>query len=64
MRGCGQPYGWCKHREPDKLGEWDRCWKCWDKNMMPKLLEARKHKKGCDCYYCNPDDWSENLGKH
>lgn len=64
MNGCGNPHGWCEHRAPDKLSEWQRCWKCWDKHMAPKLKEAESHKKPCSCYYCNPDDWSENMGKH
>lgn len=60
MRGCGNPYGWCEHREPDKLGEWDACYKCAEKRWQ----RIKNHKKGCECYDCNPDEWSENMGKH
>ena len=63
MSGCGNPYGWCKHRTPDKLGEWQQCMKCFEKKL-PKLIAASKHKQPCPCYYCNPADWPENLGKH
>lgn len=60
MKGCGNPYGWCKHREPDKLGEWDACYKC----HHARYERIKDHPKECPCYDCNPSEWSENMGKH